>query len=276
MQPWFIVCLLLLGAFSGFSAGLLGIGGGALMVPFLTMLFTAQHFPPMHVLHMAVATSLSTVLFTSLSSVRAHHYRGAVLWRVVQLMGLGGFLGTLIGAQVASHIKTPWLALIFAGFIAYTAIKMLAAKPAIGEVTASLPEALSLFTVGGMAGIFSSMVGAGGGFVTVPYLRSHNVVIHQALGTSAAIGFPIAAGGLLGYAIAGFNLHEALPVHSLGFIYLPALMCLAGVSVFFAPLGARTAHALNVKALQRIFSGLLMMLASYMLYKSLNTFGFVT
>ncbi len=272
MQPWFILCLLLLGAFSGFSAGLLGIGGGALMVPFLTMLFTAQHFPTTHVLHMAVATSLGTVLFTSLSSLRAHHYRGAVLWKVVRAMGVGGFIGTLLGAQLASRITTPWLALIFAGFIAYTAMKMFMAKSVSVLSSASLPKPPTLLMVGSMAGLFSSLVGAGGGFITVPYLRSRKVVIHQALGTSAAIGFPIAAGGLVGYGVAGFNLHEALPAHSWGFIYLPALLCLASVSVLFAPLGARIAHALKVKTLQRIFSALLMLLASYMLYKSLSTF----
>lgn len=242
------------------------------MVPFLTMLFTAQHFPAAQVLHMAVATSLSTVLFTSLSSLRAHHYRGAVLWKVVRVMGVGGFIGTLLGAQLASRITTPWLALIFAGFIAYTAMKMFMVKPTVVLLNSSLPRPGALLLVGGLAGLLSSLVGAGGGFFTVPYLRSRKVGIHQALGTSAAMGFPIAAGGLVGYGVAGFNLHEALPPHSWGFIYLPALLCLASVSVLFAPLGARTAHALNVKTLQRIFSALLMLLAGYMLYKSLSTF----
>jgi uncharacterized membrane protein YfcA len=271
---FFICALLALGAFGGFAAGLLGIGGGAMMVPFMTMLFTAYRFPLEHVLHMAVATSLSTILFTSISSVRAHHARGAVHWPWIAWLGPGAFAGTLLGAQVASLLKTPWLALAIAVFIGHSAYKLIVRKNIAAADTPELSSS-SLLAAGGVAGALSSVAGAGGAFITVPFLRKRGAPVYEAVGTSAAVGFPIAAGGLLGYAFAGQSLHDALPPHSLGYIYLPALLITALASMSFAPLGARAAHALNVAALQRVFAVFLSLLALYMLYKSASTFGVI-
>jgi uncharacterized protein len=268
----FVSSLLALGAATGFLAGLLGIGGGMLLVPFLTMLFTAQQFSLSHVVHMAVATSLTTILFTSVSSVRAHHKHGAVMWNVVKAMALGAFLGTAIGAQLASIIPTGALALLFAFFVSYSALQMLRSKKASGSGEPELPGKGALFGVGGLIGFVSSLVGAGGGFITVPYLNSRKTGMHRAVATSAAMGFPVAAGGLLGFVIAGAAA-KGLPSGSLGYVYLPALFGCAITSVLFAPLGARTAHAMDVARLKRLFAGLLLMLATYMLYKGLKSLG---
>ncbi len=260
-----LVALPFLGAITGFLAGLLGIGGGMVLVPFLTLIFTMMQFPEEHLVHMSIATSLTTILFTSVSSVRAHHQRGAVLWQVVKTLAPGIIVGSLIGAQVASRVPTRWIALVFAVFVGFSATQMLLdRKP---KPSRQLPKPAGMFGTGGLIGLISSFVGAGGGFISVPFLVWCNVAMHNAVATSAALGFPIAAAGTIGYIISGWNV-TGLPAGAIGFIYLPALALVAVASVLTAPLGARTAHALNVKPLKRIFAGMLYLLAGYMLYKS--------
>ena len=260
-----IVGLLVLGCFTGFLAGLLGIGGGMLMVPFMTMLFTAQHFNAGLIVHMAIATSLATILFTSASSVRAHHQRGAVRWDIVTWLAPTAFLGTLLGAQLASQLRTPYLALFFALFVGYSALKMLSPKPV--NATKTMPSNAIVSVVGGVIGLISSLVGAGGGFITVPFLSGRNIPLHHAVATSAAMGMPIAAGGLIGYIVAGWNLNQ-LPSGAWGYIYVPALIGCAITSVIFAPIGAKSAHKLPVSTLKRIFAFLLIALSVYMLFKA--------
>jgi uncharacterized membrane protein YfcA len=260
--------LLALGAIVGFAAGLLGIGGGMLMVPFLTMIFAAQDFPVEHILHIAIATSLTTILFTSLSSVRAHHQRGAVLWSVAKLLAPGILLGSVAGAQVASALKTSWLALGFALFVGFSATQMLLdRKP---KPTRELPAGAGMFGAGTVIGVMSSFVGAGGGFISVPFMTWCNVRIHNAVATSAALGFPIALAGSIGYVVSGMNI-SGLPAGNVGFINVPALVCIVGSSMLLAPLGARTAHRMDVKSLKRAFAFLLYILAAYMLYKGIST-----
>ncbi len=268
MIDWALVgSLLALGAVTGFAAGLLGIGGGMMMVPFLTLIFTARGYPEQHVVHMAIATSLATILFTSIASVRAHHSHGAVIWRVVRTLAPGIVIGSLIGAQIAGHLPTMWLALIFAVFVGFSALQMLLdRKP---KPTRELPSAAGMFAVGNVIGIVSALVGAGGGFISVPYLVWSNVKVHNAVATSAALGFPIAAAGTAGYVLAG-HAEPGLPEFTFGFIYLPALFTVALASVITAPLGARTAHALDTKPLKRIFSLMLFVLAGYMLYRGIK------
>ncbi|MGH6622620.1 MAG: sulfite exporter TauE/SafE family protein, partial [Burkholderiaceae bacterium] len=216
-----IAGLLALGAATGFAAGLLGIGGGMLLVPFLTFIFTLRDFPTEHVVHMAIATSLATILFTSISSVRAHHQRGAVQWKVVKVLAPGILLGSLIGAQIAGRLPTFWIALVFAVFVGASAFQMLRdRKP---KPSRELPGASGMFAVGNGIGFISSLVGAGGGFISVPFMIWSNVPMHQAVATSSALGFPIAAAGTIGYIIAGRDV-AGLPAYSAGFIYLPALL----------------------------------------------------
>lgn len=266
ISPLFIVLLLMLGAMGGFAAGLLGIGGGMVLVPFLTMMFEAQGFPAQHVVHIAIATSLTTILFTSMSSVRAHHKRGAVLWPVVKVLAPGIVLGSLVGAQIAAAIRTPALAMLFAVFVGFSATQMLLdRKP---KPSRELPKGFAMFAAGTGIGVLASLVGAGGGFVSVPFMTWCNVKIHNAVATSAALGFPIALAGSIGYMVAGMRTSD-LPASNIGFINIPALICVVATSVLSAPLGARTAHAVDVRTLKRIFAFVLYALAIYMLYKAI-------
>ena len=273
----FVALLLVLGSATGFAAGLLGVGGGMLLVPFLTMLLTARGLPLEHVVHSALATSLATILFTSVSSLRAHHQHGAVRWDIARLLAPGILVGSLLGAQVAGALPTAWLALLFAVFVGFSATQMLLDRaPAAHR---NLPGAPGLVGIGTAIGGFSSLVGAGGGFISVPFMVWCNVRMHHAVGTSAALGFPIAAAGTLGYIVAGLRetglkpcAAATFPDCSIGFVYLPALAVVAVASVLLAPLGARAAHRLNVRSLTRIFALLLYLLASYMLYKAVRTF----
>jgi uncharacterized membrane protein YfcA len=259
------VALLAMGVFGGFAAGLLGIGGGMILVPFITMVFTARHIAPSLVVHMAIATSLATILFTSMSSVRAHHLHGAVLWRLVRLLTPGILVGSWLGPWIGKQMNSSLLALCFGLFVAFSATQMLMGrKPAGGR---DLPSAPGLFAAGGLIGLMSGLFGAGGGFISIPFMSWCNVKIHNAVATSAALGFPIALAGTLSNIYHGWG-EADLPPYSLGFIYLPALALIAASSVTMAPLGARTAHRLPVQKLRRIFAVLLYVLAAYMLWKA--------
>ena len=260
-----IIALLALGAAVGFAAGLLGVGGGMLLVPFITFLLTAKKFPEEFVIHVAIATSLATIMFTSISSVRAHHQRGAVSWRIVKLLAPGILIGSWIGPWIGKQMNSSALAMFFAVFVAFSATQMLLdKKPAASR---ELPSATGMFGAGGVIGVLAGLVGAGGGFVSVPFMTWCNVKIHNAVATSAALGFPIALAGTMSNIYYGMNT-PGLPSGSLGFIYLPALLVVSLASVVTAPLGARTAHSMPVKTLRKIFATTLYALAGYMLYKA--------
>ncbi|MFL6656576.1 MAG: sulfite exporter TauE/SafE family protein [Massilia sp.] len=265
-MDWSLVgILLLMGMGGGFAAGLLGVGGGMVLVPFITMIFTAKGFAPTLVVHMAIATSLATIMFTSLSSVRAHHQHGAVRWPIVWSLAPGILLGSWIGPWIGKQLNTAWLALVFGLFVAFSATQMiLNRKPPAGR---ELPAAPGMLGAGLVIGMVAGLVGAGGGFLSVPFMTWCNVKMHNAVATSAAIGFPIALAGTLSNVFFGWN-EADLPPYSLGYIYLPALLVIAAASVLMAPLGARAAHRMPVAKLKRIFAVILYLLASYMLWKA--------
>ena len=264
IEPRLILELLLLGAGTGFLAGLLGIGGGMLMVPFVTFILTSKGFPAEYTVKMAVATSLATICFTSLSSVRAHHRRGAVLWPIVRVLAPGIVLGSLVGAQVAVALPGKVLSVLFAAFVAFSATQMfLDRKP---KPTRTLPGPLGTFGVGGVIGLLSSLVGAGGAFVSVPFMTWCNVKIHDAVGTSSALGFPIALAGTLGYVWAGQGMPQ-MPPGSIGYLYLPGLVVIALASMSTAPLGARLAHSMDIRPLKKVFASVLYVLAAYFLFR---------
>lgn len=251
----------LVGALAGVLAGLLGVGGGVVIVPALTFLFTWQGLPSEHLMQAALGTSLGSILFTSVSSFRSHHRRGAVRWDVVRGIAPGILAGTLGGTFLAARLSTAFLKAIFVCFLFWVAVQMLLdikPRPARG-----VPGVLGLTSVGGFIGGISSLVGIGGGTLSVPFLAWCNVPLHQAVGTSAAIGFPIALAGAVGYAWNGWG--SGFPM-SLGFLYLPALAGLVVASVLTAPLGARIAHHLPVRTLKRVFAVFLAVVASRMLW----------
>jgi uncharacterized membrane protein YfcA len=268
IEPLLILELALLGLSAGFLAGLLGIGGGMMMVPFITVILSARGVGPDLAVKMAIATSMATIMFTSISSVRAHHKRGAVRWDLVKGLApgivLGGFIASL---GVFAVLKGSWLALFFAFFVSFSATQMfLDKKPAAAR---QVPGTAGLVGAGSFIGFLSGLVGAGGGFVSVPFMTWCNVSIHNAVATSAALGFPIALANVVGYAISGQGL-QGLPSFSFGYVWLPALGVIASCSVLTAPLGARAAHTLPVKPLKRVFASILYVLAAYMLYSGLR------
>ena len=268
LEPLLIFQLALLGICTGFLAGLLGIGGGMVMVPFISAILSARGLPPGLAVKMAIATSMASIIFTSISSVRAHHKKGAVRWDIVKRLAPGIVLGAMVASVgVFAVLKGSSLALVFAGFVGFSATQMfLDKKPA---PTRQIPGTAGLLGTGGVIGFLSGLVGAGGGFVSVPFMTWCNVAIHNAVATSAALGFPIALANVIGYVISGQSV-EGLPPYSFGYLWLPALAVVASGSVLTAPLGARAAHALPVKKLKRLFAALLYVLAAYMLYKGLS------
>ena len=260
-----VTALIVLGASTGFLAGLLGIGGVMSMVPFMTMLFSPKGVEVDLVVKVAIATSLATILFTSLSSARAHFKKGAVDMTILKPMGLGALLGTFLGANFAGMLKGTVLAAVFAAFVGYSALSMLRGKkPKPGRET---PSTRGLGLVGSGIGFISALLGAGGWFITVPFLTWCNVKLHTAVGVSAGMGFPIALGGLTGYIISGWNV-TGLPGGSIGYIYLPALIILVVGSMLTAPFGAKVAHTLNVDSLRKFFAYFLFLLAAYMFTKA--------
>jgi uncharacterized membrane protein YfcA len=265
--PWSLIAeLLALGAVAGFLAGLLGVGGGMMMVPFLTIVLERSGVATGLSVKMAIATSMATIMFTSLSSLRAHHRHGAVRWPIVAAMAPGIVLGGLLaGGAAFAILKGQVLALIFALFVSFSATRMLTrSQPAPSR---QMPGWAGTSAAGAGVGFMSGLVGAGGAFISVPFMTRCNVPIHQAVATSAALGFPIAMSNTLGYVVGGWNLPPALP-GAVGFLWWPGLLLIACGSVSLAPLGARVAHRMNVAELRKAFAGLLYALSLYMLWKA--------
>lgn len=255
-----VLAYLALGVVVGFFAGLLGIGGGAIMVPVLTSFFAWQGVAEDQLVHLALGTSMGAIVLTAVSSIRSHHKHGAVLWPVALKMAPGVLLGTFAATWLAAYLPTRILAVIFAVFIGYVSLQMVMNfRPAPGR---QLPGALGLCTAGGLIGGVSALVAIGGGSLTVPFLTWCNVVMQRAIATSAAVGLPIALAGSLGYMINGSG--SAL-AGTVGFVNLPAVLFISLVSFFTAPVGARLAHRLPVPVLKRIFAVLLLGLSVRML-----------
>ena len=248
------VLYLALGAFAGFIAGLLGVGGGLIIVPVLAFIFAAQHFPEAHIIHMALGTSLASIIFTSISSLKAHHGHGAVNWGIVRTISPGIVTGTLLGSYIAAQLPSAFLKVFFVVFLFYVGTQMLLnIKP---KASRQLPAWPAMFGAGNAIGCISSWVGIGGGTLSVPFMTWCNVKMHEAIGTSAAIGLPIAVSGGIGYLLNGLAV-TGLPAYSAGYVYLPALAGVVAASVLTAPLGAKVTHRLPVNKLKKIFAVLL-------------------
>jgi uncharacterized protein len=261
-----LAAYLLLGAAVGFFGGLFGIGGGTLLVPVLLFLFTARHFPAAYAMHLALGTSMATIVFTALSSLYQHHRHGAVNWRVVGTLTPGILAGTAAGTTLAAVISSRTLGVIFAAFVLIASLRvMLDAKT---RPSRQLPRPFGLTAAGMFIGGLGAMVSIGGGAIMVPFFVWCNMPLRKAIGTSAAAGFPLAAGGTLGYVLAGMQA-TSLPGPHLGYVYLPALLGTASASVLAAPLGARLTHRMNVALLRRLFALLLLGLAVKLVLKVL-------
>lgn len=261
-MEWWIIYLLM-GLFVGFFAGLLGIGGGLILVTLMVYLFTLQGFPADRLLHLALGTSITSIVFTSISSLRAHHKHGAVRWDILRTAVPGLVVGTLLGTVVADLLKSKYLAIFFVIFVYYSAVQMFAnVKP---KPTRQLPGKAGMTVVAVIVGIVSSLVGVGGGVMTIPLMSLCNVPMRQAIGTSAALGLPIAIAGAIGFIATGLG-KDHLPALSLGYVYLPALVGIVIGTFVTVPWGAKMAHSMPVTRLKRIFAVILFILATRMLW----------
>jgi uncharacterized membrane protein YfcA len=257
-----LLSYLALGACAGLLAGLLGVGGGLIIVPALTFIFTSHEFSPAIVVHCALGTSLASIMFTSVSSFRAHHRKGAVDWGIFRRITPGIMIGTFCGAWFSAHLSTYFLKVFFVTFQFYVALQMLLdVKPKPSRL---LPGSAGMFGAGSLIGGVSSLVGIGGGSMSVPFMVWCNIAIHNAIGTSAAIGLPIAVAGTAGYVINGLSVQNR-PDWALGFVYLPALAGIVATSMLTAPLGARLAHNMPVHGLKKVFALLLIVMGTKML-----------
>ncbi|SHN72128.1 sulfite exporter TauE/SafE family protein [Desulfovibrio litoralis] len=258
-----LAIFLFCGAFAGILAGLFGVGGGIVIVPLVSMVLVSQGVTPDHIMHIAIGTSLASIMFTSISSFMSHHKRGAVLWSLVFTIAPGILIGTLLGSYIASYLSPTFLKTFFAIFLLYVATQMLLNFKPKGERT--LPKMIGTSLIGGLIGVVSSLVGIGGGTLSVPFMLWCNIPMPKAVGTSAAIGFPIAVSGALGYVLTGLSVSD-LPPYSFGYVYIPALLGLVATSMLTAPIGVKLAHSLPVPKLKKMFSILLYIMAIKMLF----------
>jgi len=257
-----ILLYIALGSFVGFMGGLLGVGGGGILVPLLASIFVYQGIGGDEVVHLALGTSLMCMIISSTASTRAHASRDAVVWKVVGGMAPGIILGALLITQVAANLNSAYIALFFALFMALVAVQMFInwkPKPSLKPVTLR-----GLLTVGVAIGSVSALAAVGGGFLTVTYLNYKNIGMKRAVGTSAAIGFPIAIAGTIGYMISGWSKTLNDP-YTIGFIYLPAFFAISIASSITAPYGARWSHRLPEAYLKKIFAVISLILSLKML-----------
>ena len=256
IEPWIIISYLVIGIFAGIIGGLLGLGGGIIIVPALYFIYLKQGFPPEILMQMAIATSLLTIVLTSVSSTLAHHRRGAVYWHQVTRLTPGIILGGTAGGTIAHYLHSDTLRILFGLFELYIACQILfSIKP---KAHRRLPNQPGMVLAGMVIGSLSTILGIGGGTLTVPFLLWCNINIRNAVATSAACGFPIALAGSISMVITGWS-HPDLPAGSTGYVYWPAAFGIMLMSVSTAPLGARIAHAIPVDMLGKLFAFILVL-----------------
>jgi len=256
------ISFLLTGLIAGILAGLFGVGGGLVIVPALYFILPYYSVAQENIMHIALATSLATIIITSISSAYSHYKHKAILVAVFLKLSPGLFIGALLIGLVANNFRSEWLTIFFIIFEFLIAAQMLRASQI--NANRQLPSALGLGVSGTGIGVISALAGIGGGSLTVPFLSWCKVPIKNAIATSAACGFPIAIGGMLGFTISGWDV-VALPENSLGYVYLPAFLYISMASVICAPLGAILAHRLKSSLLKKLFALMLIVIAIRMM-----------
>lgn len=263
-----LITYLLIGAIAGFAAGLFGVGGGLIIVPILFVVFSQAGFDPSVIMHMAVGTSLATIIITSISSVTAHHKKGAVLWLVFKNLAPGLVIGSFLGAGIADYLSGQGLQLIIGAFALWVGYRMLSGAQAQVDPAQRLPSTAAQMLAGGGIGVASAIFGIGGGSLTVPYLNKQGVVMQQAVATSAACGLPIAIAGALGFMWFGANSSVTIP-YTIGYVHIYAFIGISVMSFITAKLGAKVAHRLSPAMLKRCFSLLLICVGLYFIYQGI-------
>ncbi|RLZ07938.1 sulfite exporter TauE/SafE family protein [Acinetobacter sp. 2JN-4] len=263
-----LIIYLLIGAIAGFTAGLFGVGGGLIIVPILYIVFTQMNYDPNVIMHIAIGTSLATIIVTSISSVMAHHRQGAVLWSVFRNLAPGLVLGSFLGAGIADLMSGQHLQLVIGVFAIWMAFKMFRGAYAIVNSSRHLPSAPIQFAAGGGIGVASAIFGIGGGSLTVPFLNRYGVVMQKAVATSAACGLPIAAAGAIGFMWFGAKEQINVP-NTIGYVHIYAFLGISTMSFITAKVGAKVAHRLSPAMLKKCFAGLLVTVGCYFVYKGL-------
>lgn len=272
-----LIIFLIIGALAGFAAGLFGVGGGTIIVPLLFIVFTQMGYSPDNIMHLALGTSLATIIITSISSLMAHNKKGAVMWPVFKNLAPGLAVGCFLGAGIAGQISGLYLQLIVGVFLLWVAYKMFFGGkkqltcPAINASSANdtnteLPSKPKQLAAGGVIGMASAIFGIGGGSLTVPYLTRYGVVMQKAVGTSAACGLPIAIAGALGFMFFGMQQQVNVP-NTIGFVHIYAFLGISVMSFFTAKLGAKVAHILSPELLKKCFAILLTVVGFYFIFK---------
>jgi len=256
----------LTGLVGGVLAGLLGVGGGIVIVPVLEVVLSVLGVDPAIRMHVAVATSQSTIILTSISSTRAHFRRGAVDVELVKRWGLAMFIGAVLGVVIAGHVPGRVLSAVFAVVALLVAVKMM--LPLDNRtLTKDVPQSAPALAVPGAIGTLSSMMGIGGGTLSVPIMTLLNQPIHRAVGTAALFGLVISAPATVGFVVAGLN-NSSLPSGSLGFVNLVGFAVIAPATMLSAPWGARLAHGLQKRHLSLLFGVFLFIVAVRMFYRA--------
>lgn len=261
-----LIIYLAIGAIAGFAAGLFGVGGGLIIVPILYVVFSQMGYDPQIIMHMALGTSLATIMVTSISSVMAHQKKGAVLWSVVKNLAPGLILGSFLGAAIAGWMSGASLQLVIGVFAVWIAFRMFSTAQVHVDPNKSLPSRPMQMLAGGGIGIASAIFGIGGGSLTVPYLNKNGVVMQKAVATSAACGLPIAIAGALGFMFFGAKAQGQIE-HAIGYVHIYAFIGISVMSFITAKFGAKVAHALSPAMLKKCFAGLLTSVGIYFIYQ---------
>lgn len=261
-----LIIFLAIGTLAGFAAGLFGVGGGVIIVPILYVVFTQMGYDPEVVMHLALGTSLATIIVTSISSLMAHNKNGAVIWSVFKNLAPGLVIGSFLGAGLAGLLSGAHLQLIIGVFLIWVAYMMFMGAKKVIDQNKVLPSITKQVFAGGGIGVASAIFGIGGGSLTVPYLNHHGVVMQKAVGTSAACGLPIAIAGALGFMFFGMKDHVNVP-NSIGFIHIYAFLGISIMSFFTAKLGAKAAHVLSPIVLKKCFAVMLFIVGWFFLFK---------
>ena len=262
----YFIGLLITGVIGGLIAGLFGVGGGIVIVPILFWIFTSLNFPNEILMHMAIGSSLATIIPTSISSARAHYHRGSIEIDIIKKWAPGIFLGAIIGGLSGNYFSVNELKYLFASIAFFVALNMFFKEPL--RLGNNFPKSRLLnIIMSSLIGLVSSLMGVGAGTLGVPALVALSVPIHKAIGTAAALGLFIAVPATLGLAFSGFNIPNRPPM-SIGYVNLIAFFIMFPLTVFFAPVGVKLAHRINQRALKSIF-GIFLIITSIKMLSSI-------
>ncbi len=259
----FIIGFVVLGAFAGLMAGLLGIGGGLVVVPGLAYIYQFTPVPPEYIMQMAAGTSLAIMIPTTIRSLIAHLKHQAQVWPVFSRLLPSVIFGAIVGAFLAHVFDTRLLQILFGFFVLYMAWRLWSDSKV--EAAGNMPGIVGVNVFGAIVGVKSGLLGIGGGVLTIPFLTRWSVPIRDSIAISNAVSFTVAIIGTISYIVSGMFHSSQMPNWSTGYVYWPAWLPVALVSMLVAPWGVKLAHYLSPKILKRIFSLFLLVVASQML-----------